>query len=285
MASTRWPVTNSTPSDRASASSAAAIAPLPPRATGHPTACASSPSTRPNEPLSGCPRRSIEWAAIPANSARAAGSRKASRARDVAGSSAGSPNRARRSGCRGGRMIGARIAGTSRSHSRTYGPNSRRQASASRPSASSTAARSRSSTTLRPGASAWATGASGCTHSSPWRARSSDRRNGDARLSGWTDAQTSWTNPGSVSSADRVPPPTVVGGLVHAHGPAGAREVDRGGEPVRARPDDDGIERRARSRARRPRGAASVSSPPAAAGPSARAPSPWRRPCARPASA
>src|SRR4051812_15476780 len=32
---------------------------------------------------------------------------------------------------------------------------------------------------------------------------------GEARLSGWTDAQGSWTNPGSVSSAERTPPPTV----------------------------------------------------------------------------
>ena len=32
--------------------------------------------------------------------------------------------------------------------------------------------------------------------------------NGEARLRGWTDEHGSWTNPGSVSSAERVPPPT-----------------------------------------------------------------------------
>ena len=111
-------------------------APLPPRASGHPTAWASSPSTSPNDALSGCPSRSIEWAASPANSARAAGSRNARRARDVAGSSAGSPNLASSSGCLGGRTTGARSSGTSRSHSRTSGPNRRRQAAASAPSAS-----------------------------------------------------------------------------------------------------------------------------------------------------
>ena len=62
---------------------------------------------------------------------------------------------------------------------------------------------------MRAGVSACATGTSGWTHSTPWRARSTDRKNGDAIPSGWAVEQTSWTNPGSVSSADRVPPPTV----------------------------------------------------------------------------
>ena len=35
------------------------------------------------------------------------------------------------------------------------------------------------------------------------------RKNGDATPSGWIAEQTSWTKPGSVSSAERVPPPTV----------------------------------------------------------------------------
>ena len=206
--STRCPVRISTPSERASASRARAIAPLPPRASGQPTAWASRPRINANEDVSGAPRGSIECAAMPANRARASGSRNRTRARSRAGGSAGTPKRARSSGWRGGRMTGARSIGTRRSHSRTSGPNRRRQASASRPSVSSTAPRSRSSIALRPDSSAWASGASGCTHSRPWRARSSERKNGDARLSGWTDAHGSWTNPGSVSSAERVPPPT-----------------------------------------------------------------------------
>ena len=39
-----------------------------------------------------------------------------------------------------------------------------------------------------------------------------------------------------------------VRGLVDADGPPGARQLDRGGEPVRARPDDDRVERRAHGR-------------------------------------
>ena len=35
------------------------------------------------------------------------------------------------------------------------------------------------------------------------------RRNGEASASGWIAEQTSCTNPGSVSSAERQPPPTV----------------------------------------------------------------------------
>src|SRR5262249_39379384 len=38
--------------------------------------------------------------------------------------------------------------------------------------------------------------------------RSSDRKSGEARASGWIDEQTSWTKPGSVSSAERRPPPS-----------------------------------------------------------------------------
>ena len=56
---------------------------------------------------------------------------------------------------------------------------------------------------------------------------------------GWTAEQTSCTSPGSVSSALRAPPPSVVLRLEHGHADALARERHRAGQPVRARAHDD----------------------------------------------
>ena len=202
-------ITTSTPSRSASATSAAAIWPLPRRANGHPTAWASIPSTSPKDAVSGRSRETIECAARPANSARAPGSRKAIRARRLAGSRAGNPNRASAIGCRGGRTTGPRSVGSSRSTSSTNGANSRRQAPPSRPSPAAVSSIDRSTTTARSGASMWATGAGGWTHVTPPRSRSRDLKNGDATPSGCAVEHGSWMNPGSVSSAERAPPPAV----------------------------------------------------------------------------
>ena len=67
----------------------------------------------------------------------------------------------------------------------------------------------RSRTAARPPSSGCATGASGGCSSTPRAARSIVRKNGDAIVSGTIVEQTSWRNPGSVSSAVRVPPPAV----------------------------------------------------------------------------
>ena len=69
--------------------------------------------------------------------------------------------------------------------------------------------------------------------------------------SGTIDEHTSWRNPGSVSSSVRVPPPIVGRRLVDPHRAAGAGECQRRRQPVRAGPDDDGVERRAGRRSRR----------------------------------
>jgi hypothetical protein len=54
-----------------------------------------------------------------------------------------------------------------------------------------------------------ANGASGWRSSTPRAARSTLRKNGEAMVSGKIVEQTSWLNPGRVSSAVRVPPPAV----------------------------------------------------------------------------
>ena len=59
----------------------------------------------------------------------------------------------------------------------------------------------------RPPSSTWATGTSGRTHSRPWSSSGSDRRAGEPTPSGWMAEHTSWVTPGSVSSAERRPPP------------------------------------------------------------------------------
>ena len=151
--STRCPVTISTPSERASASSASAIAPLPPRASGHPTAWASIPSTSPKEPLNGWPSGSIECAASPANSARAAGSRKARRTRSVGREQRrhAEPGEQRAGAAAGGSRAPAASAPgapTRGRAARSAGARRRRPCPAPR----RCAARSRSRTTLRPGA-------------------------------------------------------------------------------------------------------------------------------------
>ena len=65
--------------------------------------------------------------------------------------------------------------------------------------------------------------------------------NGAPTASGWIAEQTSWTKPGSVSSAERAPPPTVSPASKSSTEPAGPREHDRGGEPVGPRAHDDRV--------------------------------------------
>ena len=66
----------------------------------------------------------------------------------------------------------------------------------------------RSSSATRPPSSGCARGMSGWIHSRPCSASGNERIAGDAAPSGWIAEQTSCTNPGSVSSSERVPPPT-----------------------------------------------------------------------------
>src|SRR5205823_5451933 len=48
----------------------------------------------------------------------------------------------------------------------------------------------------------------GSIHSRPFERSGKERRKGEATAIGWMAEQTSWTNPGAVSSALRAPPPT-----------------------------------------------------------------------------
>ena len=132
------------------------------------------------------------------------------------------------------------------------GPTSRRYAASSRPSAAAVASRSRSSRSPEPSSNGCAAGASGCTHST---SRSSSRKNGEPAPSGWIEEQTSWTKPGSVSSADRRPPPSSARPRAPRPQPR-PRERDRAREPVRARADDDGLHRNGASAGRAERLAA-----------------------------
>ncbi len=119
---TLWPVTSSPPAASSSATRAVAIASAPPRTIGQPTAWAEVARTSPNDAVNGRSSRSIEWAATPANIARAGASRKRPLASPCAERSAGRPNRASASGWRGRWTTGWRISGPSLAHPDASGP-------------------------------------------------------------------------------------------------------------------------------------------------------------------
>ena len=83
--------------------------------------------------------------------------------------------------------------------------------------------------------------AGGSIHSSPCAASGRVRQNGDAIANGWTAEQMSWTKPGSVSSADRTPPPISGFRLEHHDLASGLRKDDGRAQTVRPRTDDDRI--------------------------------------------
>ncbi len=179
---------------------------------------------------------------MPANSARASGSRNRMRARSRAGGRAGTPNRARSSGWRGGRVTGASSIGTRRSHSRASGPNRRRQASASRPSASSIGAEVPLQDDAPAGLQRMGERRLGLDplKAVPTEVERAEERRGEAqrvdRGARVVDEPRQRELGGAGPAAD------LVGGFVHPYGPPGPGELDRRGEPVGPRPDDDRVE-------------------------------------------
>ena len=131
------------------------------------------------------------------------------------------------------------------SASRASGPKRRRQARAvvRRRARRPSRRRDRSSTATRSPSSGWASGASGSTNSTPCAAEVQSGRTATPGSAAGSIEQTSWRNPGSVSSWVRVPPPIVGGRLDDVDAPTGAGEGDRRGEAVRPRADDDRVER------------------------------------------
>ena len=69
------------------------------------------------------------------------------------------------------------------------------------------------------------------------------RQVGRAGAEGWMAEQTSWTKPGSVSSALRVPPPTVSDASTTSTDRPACGERDGRRQPVRPRSHDDGVVR------------------------------------------
>src|SRR5688572_19029537 len=178
----------------------------PPRGSGHPTAFPVIRNMRAKADVNGCSSGRNECAAHPATSARAASPRN-DEARPRAERIAWRPKRARRNGCRGMCITGRSTSVASRSQPETSGESRPRYASPSAPSRSAVASTERSSMTAVPSSSGCASGASGWIHSRPCLFSGSPLKNGDIRASGWIAEQTSCTKPGSVSSAERAPPP------------------------------------------------------------------------------
>src|SRR5262249_25786843 len=67
----------------------------------------------------------------------------------------------------------------------------------------------RETITAGPSSTGCASIAGGSTHSTPWAASGTVRKNGETTAIGWTAEQTSCRQPGRVSASDRQPPPTV----------------------------------------------------------------------------
>src|SRR5215208_6802205 len=84
-----------------------------------------------------------------------------------------------------------------------------RYAPASGPRAAAVASTERSRTAADPSSKGWLSVVGGWIHSRPCSSSGSVRKNGEAYPRGCMAEPRSWTKPGSVSSQERVPPPTV----------------------------------------------------------------------------
>src|SRR5687767_10961589 len=104
-------------------------------------------------------------------------------------------------------ITGRSTSVASRSQPETSGESRPRYAAPSAPSRAAVSSTERSRTTAVPSSSGCASGASGWIHSRPCLLSGSPLKNGDIAASGWIAEQTSCTKPGSVSSAERAPPP------------------------------------------------------------------------------
>src|SRR6266850_7154511 len=103
--------------------------------------------------------------------------------------------------------MGPSASRKTRSQRETSGAKMSRQASPSVPRRAAVASTERSRTTALPSSNGCASGASGWTQRSPNSDRRIELKNGDAAAIGWNAEHTSWTKPGRVSAAERVPPP------------------------------------------------------------------------------
>ena len=243
--STGLSVTISPPSERRYAASALASACDPPRATGHPDRMRGDDQADRETGAAAGTRAAQRCAPRRRQTSRAFARRERARAR--AGrpiASATGPNRAISSGWRTrSGPSSASIRSVERSTNGVIKPAiraRRRRRAASRrsppPSAPPPPPSHRPADARRAPADAPARSRN--------RASGSALRNGEAATSAWTVAHTSWVKPGSVSAhrprraADRRLR------LVDADRTSGARERDRRRQSVRARADDDGVQRR-----------------------------------------
>ena len=242
---TRWPVTSSPPSASSSATSASATACAPPRIIGQPTAWAYVARTSPNDGT----QRAIEAEHRVGRDAR---EQRPCRlvVEPAAGEAVGRAQRRQPEAAMRQRM--ARDVDDRPQHLRRELRRRRGRAArtaAARPGRpppprpAAVAVTDRSSTAARPPSSGCATGASGWTSSTPCAARSIDpeERRGDGQRQDRRAHVVA--EPGQGQLRVRVPPPVVVGRLVDPDRAPGTGQRDRRGQPVRARPDDDRVER------------------------------------------
>ncbi len=233
------PVSIFPPYSASAPASAVVIEAEPPFATAQPNAWQAQIRAVPTDELIGRPRLPIACAATPPKRALACGVLKL-RCRTLAGAAAASPKRTRRIGWLGTWSTGRNMSSFSASKLAAEDPKMRRHAAPSTPRPSTVSLMDCTITPAVPSSSGWARSTSGHAHSSPWRSRPSELRNGDPTAIGCTAEQWSWSTPGTVSSPVRVPPADGLGGLEHGDLHPLSGERDRAREPVGARADDDG---------------------------------------------
>ena len=221
--------------------SASAIRCAPPRGIGQPATWHSAPSVRPTPAVSARSSGSMPCAAMPANSARVRSSANAlvARPRPTA-APAGRSARAQPDGAAiaAGRAPRARAAANRRRPRRSACVGVAVPARAARPSLRAIAPRPRRP---RRRTDAPASPAARSIRARAPRAAAS-ARTATRRANGWTAEQMSCENPGSVSSADRAPPPMRLVRFEHHDLAPGLRQDDGGAQAVRPRTDDDGID-------------------------------------------
>ena len=174
-----------------------------------PTECASAASSRPYPAVTGAARSRTEWAAMPGErGARRGLAEQACPApwREGRPVRRSAPRRAGRAGAGPAARAACRPGGTRRAPSPP-----RWHASGRRPGRSRAAVASTSRCTSAAGVPSrgCAAGSGGCRTPRRRRADPSARNAGEATASGSAVEQTSWRNPGSVSSSVRIPPPRV----------------------------------------------------------------------------
>ncbi len=221
---TASPTSTATPRSARNAAIAATMPALPPSTTGQPTPWARLVRNSAMPPVTGVVRGRMAWAPAPASSARGPVPSNL-RASDSVERHPEATSRAPVRAPAGTVRCEERTAAASPSVSPASGPSSRRYARlSSRPKDAAVSSTPRCAATTRSSPRGCANGTAGWRRRAPCVSSPKRRKKGDAAAIGCAAEQTSWRNPGSVSSSVRQPPPILwAASSTRTDSPAAAR--------------------------------------------------------------